>query len=35
MHGRCGFSLTVKELYEDRKKYRNPKIGKIFDCLLE
>lgn len=35
--GRCmdgrGFSLTVKELYEDRKMYRNHKIGKIFDRL--
>lgn len=35
--GRCmggrGFSLTIKELYEDRKMYRNPKIGKIFDRL--
>ena len=34
-NGRCmegrGFSLTIKELYEDRKMYRNPKIGKIFD----
>lgn len=36
-NGRCmdgyGFSLTIKELYEDRKMYRNPKIGKIFDRL--
>ena len=32
MDGR-GFSLTIKELYEDRKMYRNPKIGKIFDRL--
>lgn len=36
-NGRCmdgnGFSLTIKELYEDRKLYRNPKIGKIFDRL--
>ena len=31
--GGCGFSLTIKELYEDRKMYRNPKIGKIFDRL--
>lgn len=35
--GRCmggrGFSLTIKELYEDRKMYRNPKVGKIFDRL--
>ena len=35
--GRCmeeyGFSITIKELYEDRKMYRNPKIGKIFDRL--
>ena len=36
-NGRCmggrGFSLTINELYEDRKMYRNPKIGKIFDRL--
>ena len=36
-NGRCmggrGFSLTIKELYEDRKMYRNPKIAKIFDRL--
>lgn len=36
-NGRCmggrGFSLTIKELYEDCKMYRNPKIGKIFDRL--
>ncbi len=36
-NGRCmggrGFSLTIKELYEDRKMYRNPKIWKIFDRL--
>lgn len=36
-NGRCmngrGFSLTIKELYEDRRMYRNPKIGKVFDCL--
>lgn len=36
-NGRCmggrGFSLTIKELCEDRKMYRNPKIGKIFDRL--
>lgn len=36
-NGRCmsgrGFSLTIKELYEDRKMYRSPKIGKIFDRL--
>ncbi len=36
-NGRCmggrGFSLTIKELYEDRKMYRNPKVGKIFDRL--
>lgn len=36
-NGRCmggrGFSLTIKEIYEDRKMYRNPKIGKIFDRL--
>lgn len=36
-NGRCmcgrGFSLTIKKLYEDRKMYRNPKIGKIFDRL--
>lgn len=36
-NGRCmgerGFSLTIKELYEDRKMYRNPKVGKIFDML--
>lgn len=31
--GGCGFSLTIKELYEDRKMYRNPKVGKIFDHL--
>ena len=31
--GGCGFSLTIKELYENRKMYRNPKIGKIFDRL--
>ena len=31
--GDCGFSLTIKELYEDRKMYRNPRIGKIFDRL--
>lgn len=29
----CGFSLTIKELYEDRKSYRNPKIAKIFERL--
>lgn len=29
----CGFSLTINELYEDRKMYRNPKVGKIFDRL--
>ena len=28
-----GYSLTIKELYEDRKMYRNPKLGKIFDRL--
>ena len=36
-NGRCmggrGFSLTIKELYEDRKMYRNHKIWKIFDRL--
>lgn len=36
-NGRCmggrGFSLTIKEIYEDRKMYRNPKIGKIFDRI--
>lgn len=36
-NGRCmggrGFSLTIKELYEDRKMYRNPKIAKVFDRL--
>ena len=36
-NGRCmggrGFSLTIKELYEDRKMDSNPKIGKIFDRL--
>lgn len=36
-NGRCmggrGFSLTIKELYEDRRMYRNPKIGKVFDRL--
>ena len=36
-HGRCadgrGFSLTIQELYEDRRMYRNPKIGKLFDRL--
>ena len=26
-------SLTIKEIYEDRKMYRNPKIGKIFDRI--
>lgn len=31
--GGRGFSLTIKELYEDCKMYRNPKIGKIFDRL--
>ena len=31
--GDCGFSLTIKELYEDRKMYRNSRIGKIFDRL--
>lgn len=28
-----GFSLTLKELYEDHKVYRNPKLRKIFDRL--
>ena len=36
-NGRCldkrGFSLTIKEIYEDRKMYRNPKIAKFFDRL--
>ena len=36
-NGRCmsgrGFSLTIKELYEDREMYRNAKIGKVFDRL--
>ena len=36
-NGRCldgrGFSLTIKELYEDRKMYRNFKVGKLFDRL--
>ena len=37
-YGRCiggerGFSLTIKELYEDRKIYRNEKLTNIFDRL--
>lgn len=32
MYG-CGFSLTIRELYEGCKMYHNPKIGKIFDRL--
>lgn len=28
-----GFSMTVKELYEHKKFYRNPKIAKLLDRI--